>query len=271
MIHESIVAGNVMPSIAYGTWRWNEDLKTRKSVEFANQAISVGILHLDTAQNYTNEAEAGIAIRECGVPREQIFVTTKWSKVDDLDIATSFKNSLKELDLAYIDLYLIHWPQYCDDSSIAECWKEMEKLKDSGLARSIGVSNFKVEHLEQVFAVAKYIPAVNQIRFHPYIYEKQRPTVDLCKEKGIVIEGYSPLEPVRKHPGGPLNKPLSDISERLGVSMDQVLLAWVKAKGYVPVTMSTKKERLQGYFEAGDINLTEEDVLAIDEAGALGV
>ncbi|KAF8962112.1 NADP-dependent oxidoreductase domain-containing protein [Flammula alnicola] len=231
--------GNAMPSIAYGT--------------LLKQAFSVGIMHVDTAQNYTNEPEAGIAIHECGIPREKIFVTTK---------------CLKNLGLSYIDLYLIHGPELCDD--IQKCWKEMEKLKESGLAKSIGVSNFEVEHLEQVSAAAKYIPVVNQILFHPYVYLEQLPILKLCAKKNIVVEAYSPLIPVTKRPGGPLDAPVGAIAKNLGASMDQVLLAWAKAKGSVPVTMSLKKERLKGYIKAGDLKLSDDDINAIDEAGVKG-
>ncbi|KAF8184757.1 Aldo/keto reductase, partial [Pholiota molesta] len=121
--------GNIMPSIAYGTWRTG---KGQQPVDSLNQAFAVGIRHVD--------------------------------------IATSFKNSLENLGLTYIDLYLIHGPEMCDEDGIEKCWKEMEKLKDSGLAKSIGVSNFEVDHLQQVFSIAKHIPVVNQILLHPYVY-----------------------------------------------------------------------------------------------------
>ncbi|KJA13052.1 hypothetical protein HYPSUDRAFT_174162 [Hypholoma sublateritium FD-334 SS-4] len=255
--------GNSMPSIAYGTWRTG---KGQAPVDSLNQAFAVGIRHVDTAQNYTNEPEAGIAIRGCGLPRESIFVTTKWSALNGLDIATSFQNSLKNLGLTYIDLYLIHGAELCDN--IPQCWKEMEKIKESGLAKSIGVSNFEVDHLEQLLAVSKYVPVVNQILFHPYVYAEQLPILEMCEEKGIVVEAYSPLIPVTKRPGGPVDKPIGAIAERLGVSMDQVLLAWAKAKGTVPVTMSTNKKRLEGYMNAGKICLSPTDIVSIDEGGS---
>ncbi|PPQ96902.1 hypothetical protein CVT26_005888 [Gymnopilus dilepis] len=254
---------NVMPGIAYGTWRTG---KGQPPVDSLKQAFAAGILHVDTAQNYTNEPEAGIAIRDSGIPRENIFVTTKWSGLDS--IANSFQNSLNNLGLSYIDLYLIHGAELCDD--IPQCWKEMEKIKDSGRAKSIGVSNFEVQDLQELLAVAKHVPVVNQILFHPYVYKQQLPILEFCVEKDIVIEAYSPLIPVTKRPGGPVDKPVSEIAQRLGVSMDQVLLAWAKAKGTVPVTMSMKKERVQGYVKAGDLVLSPADIAAIDEAGGKG-
>ncbi|KAH9476064.1 NAD/NADP-dependent indole-3-acetaldehyde reductase [Psilocybe cubensis] len=254
--------GNVMPGIAYGTWRTGKD---QEAIDFAQQAISAGIYHIDTAQNYRNEAEAGIAIRESGLPREKIFVTTKWSRLNGLDIATSFQNSLKELNISYIDLYLIHGAELCDD--IPSCWKEMEKIKDSGLAKSIGVSNFEVADLEQLFTVSKYTPTVNQILFHPYVYEESLPILDICKQEGIIVEAYSPLIPVTKYPGKSVDKISSSIARRLSATNDQVLLAWAKAKGTVPVTNSKKKQRLEGFVKAGDLMLTPDDIASIDEAG----
>ncbi|KAF9479129.1 Aldo/keto reductase [Pholiota conissans] len=260
--------GNVMPSIAYGTWRTG---KGQQPVDSLNQAFTAGIRHVDTAQNYRNEPEAGMAIRSCGLPRESIFVTTKWSRLDGLDIATSFKNSLKNLDLTYIDLYLIHGAELCDEDGIEKCWEEMEKIKESGLAKSIGVSNFEVPDLEKVFAMAKHVPVVNQILLHPYVYSQQLSIIELCKEKGIIVEAYSPLIPVTKHPGGPVDKPVGAIAKRLGVSMDQVLLAWAKEKGTVPVTMSQNKKRLDGYISAGSLTLSSQDMKLIDEAAKEGV
>ncbi|KAF5309827.1 hypothetical protein D9619_010329 [Psilocybe cf. subviscida] len=257
--------GNTMPTIAYGTWRTGSG---QQPVDCLKQAFATGIRHVDTAQNYKNETEAGIAIRECGLPRKDIFVTTKWSRLNGLDIATSFKDSLTNLGLSYIDLYLIHGAELCDD--IPACWKEMEKIKESGLAKSIGVSNFEVGDLDQLLAMAQYKPVVNQILLHPYVYQEQKSIVEMCEREDIVVEAYSPLIPVTKRPGGPLDKPVSIIAKRLGVPMDQVLLAWSRAKGAVPVTMSMKKERLEGYVRAGDLQLTEGDVAAIDEGGVGG-
>ncbi|KAF8885395.1 NADP-dependent oxidoreductase domain-containing protein [Gymnopilus junonius] len=287
-LNDGMTRTNSSGSNSYGTWRTG---KGQPPVDSLKQAFAAGIHHVDTAQNYTNEPEAGIAIRESGIPREQIFVTTKWSRLNGLDIATSFQNSLKNLGLSYIDLYLIHGAELCDD--IPKCWKEMEKIKDSGLARqpifflflffrhsndfgliyyrSIGVSNFEVQDLQQLLAISKHVPVVNQILFHPYVYEEQLPILKLCAEKSIVIEAYSPLIPVTKRPGGPVDKPVSQVAQRLGVSMDQVLLAWAKAKGTVPVTMSAKKERVKGYVKAGDLVLSSADIDAIDKAGAKGV
>ncbi|TFK36235.1 Aldo/keto reductase [Crucibulum laeve] len=258
--------GHSMPTIAFGTWKLGNGQGPTDQVD---QAISVGFSHVDTAQSYRNEAEAGLAIRESGLSRSEIFITTKYSGLDGLDIGTSIKNSLKNLGVSYVDLYLIHHPRLATPD-IPTAWKEMESLKEKGLVKSIGVSNFNVGDLQTLLASAKVKPAANQILLHPYVYAQQAPILAYAAANGIVIEAYSALIPITSRPGGPLDVPLKSISERLSKTPDQVLLAWVKAKGAVVVTTSSKKERLQGYLDAGDLKLTLADIAALDAAGAVG-
>jgi len=234
-----------------------------------DQAISVGFSHVDTAQAYRNEAEAGIAIRESGLERKEIFITTKYSGLDGLDIKTSINNSLKNLGVSYVDLYLIHHPRLAVPD-IPTVWKVMEEIQAQGLVKSIGVSNFEVGDLAILLASAKVKPVANQILLHPYVYARQLPILEYAAKHKIVIEAYSALIPITSLPGGPVDAPLNAIAERLDVSADQVLLAWTKAKGAVVVTTSSKKERLLGYLNAGDLALTEDDIAAIDAAGAKG-
>lgn len=259
--------GHSIPGIAFGTWKLGNG---QSSVDQVDQALSVGFSHIDTAQFYANEEQAGIAIRESGLARSDIFVTTKYSGVGGLDIETSVQNSLKKLGLSYIDLYLIHQP-YLALPDIPTTWKKMEALKDQGLVKSIGVSNFEVYHLEILLASAKIKPAANQILLHPYVNARQAPLLEYCAAHNIVVEAYSVLIPVTSQPGGPVDAPVNSIADRLGASADQVLLAWAKAKGAVVVTMSTKKYRLEGYLAAGDLLLTPDDIARIDEAGAKGL
>jgi len=241
-----------------------------RTVQQVDQAISVGFSHVDTAQSYRNETEAGTAIRESGLAREEIFITTKYSGLDGLDIKTSVKNSLKNIGVTYLDLYLIHSPRLAVPD-IPTAWKEMEKLQEKGLVKSIGVSNFGVHELATLLASAKIKPVANQILLHPYVYAKQEPILDYSAKHGIVIEAYSALIPITSQPGGPVDAPVNAIAARLEATPDQVLLAWVKAKGAVVVTTSSKKERLEGYLNAGDLELTDADITAIDIAGAIGV
>jgi diketogulonate reductase-like aldo/keto reductase len=258
--------GTVIPGIAFGTWTLGNG---QGGVDYVDQALSVGFSHIDTAQLYRNEVEAGIAIRESGLARSDVYITTKYSGVDGLDVQTSIHNSLTNLGLSYVDLYLIHFPGLAVPD-IPTAWKQFEKVKEAGLAKSIGVSNFEVSHLTILLASAKIKPAVNQILLHPYVYERQLPLLEYAAKENIVIEAYSVLVPVTRQPGGPVEKPLSAIAKRLSATPDQVLLAWAKAKRAVVVTSSTKKSRLEGYLAAGDLALTSDDIASIDTAGAIG-
>ncbi|KAI0674234.1 Aldo/keto reductase [Trametes maxima] len=258
--------GNSIPSVAFGTWTLGGGAQ---ATDYVDQAISVGFSHIDTAQAYRNEAEAGKAIRESGLKREEIFITTKFSGRDGLDIETSIQNSLKYLGVDYVDLYLIHHPRLATPD-IPTAWARLEKIKQDGLAKSIGVSNFGVRDLQILVNSAKIKPAANQILLHPYVHAQQLPIVEFGKAHGIVSEAYSVLIPLTHQKGGPVDKPLNAIASRLNAKPEQVLLAWAKAKGVVVVTSSTKKERLEGYLDAGDLELTVADIAAIDAAGAKG-
>jgi len=258
--------GHAIPGIAFGTWTLGNG---QGPIDQVDQALSVGFNHIDTAQSYRNEGEAGQALRESGLARSDVFITTKYSGSDGLDIETSIQNSLKNLGVSYVDLYLIHHPGLAVPD-IPTAWKKMEKVKSDGFARSIGVSNFGVQELEILIASAKIKPAANQILFHPYVYAQQAPILEYAAQHGVVIESYSSLIPITRQPGGPVDKPVNEIANRLGVTADQVLLAWVKSKGAVVVTTSSKKSRLEGYLAAADLSLTSNDVAAIDAAGARG-
>ncbi|KAI0821089.1 Aldo/keto reductase [Irpex lacteus] len=258
--------GHSIPSIAFGTWKLGNGQPT---IDKVDQAISAGFDHIDTAQSYRNETEAGKALRDSGLARKDVYITTKFSGTDGADIETSIKDSLKNLGVDYVDLYLIHSPRLAQPD-IATAWAKLEKIKADGLAKSIGVSNFGVVELETLLATAKVKPAANQILFHPYVLAKQTPILELGNAHGIVTEAYSPLYPLTSQPGGPLDTPLKEISARHGVAPEQVLLAWARAKGTVVVTSSSKKERLEGYLKAGDLELSTTDIAAIDAAGLLG-
>ncbi|KAH8996666.1 Aldo/keto reductase [Lactarius akahatsu] len=258
--------GNVIPGIAFGTWGIGSG---QGVIDQVDQGISVGFSHIDTAQSYRNEEEAGIAVRESGLARQDIFITTKYSGLNGLDIETSIQNSLKNLGVEYVDLYLIHHPRLAQPD-IPTAWAKMEAIKKAGLAKSIGVSNFGVDELEILLASAKIKPVANQILLHPYVYARQAPLLAYASAHGIVSEAYSALIPITHQPGGPVDKPLNEIAQRLGATTDQVLLAWVRAKGAVAVTTSSKKFRLEGYLAAGDLKISAADIEAIDSAGAKG-
>ncbi|KAI0261215.1 Aldo/keto reductase [Gloeopeniophorella convolvens] len=258
--------GNEIPGIAFGTWTLGNG---QDPIDQVDQAINVGFNHIDTAQSYRNEEEAGVAIRESGLAREDIYITTKYSGLNGLDIEASIQNSLKNLGVQYVDLYLIHHPRLARPD-IPTAWAQMEAIKNAGLAKSIGVSNFAVEDLTILLASAKIKPAANQILLHPYVHARQAPLLAFSAAQGIVSEAYSALIPITHQPGGPVDKPVGEIAARLNATADQVLLAWVKAKGAIAVTTSSKKSRLEGYLAAGDLKLTLADIAAIDVAGAKG-
>jgi len=148
---------------------------------------------------------------------------------------------------------------------------EMEALKEAGLVKSIGVSNFGVSELETLIQSAKIKPAANQILLHPYVYAQQKPIIEFGAKHGIVTEAYSSLIPITQQPGGPLDGPLNEIAKRWGATPDQILFAWVKSKGAIVVTTSSKKYRLEGYLSAGNIELSEEDITALEKAGKKGL
>ncbi|KAK2464488.1 hypothetical protein APHAL10511_003467 [Amanita phalloides] len=269
-----LILGTSIPGIGFGTWKIPNNLAAGQ----VDQAISLGFNHIDTAPVYWNEEETGKAIRESGLSRSEIYITTKFSgfisksssstpDYPRVDIHTSINNSLKNLGVSYIDLYLIHFPDAAVPD-IPTVWRQMEEIQVKGLAKSIGVSNFSVHHLETLLASAKVHPAVNQIELHPYIYARNKPILDHAAKYNIVIEAYSPLRPITQRPGGPLDKPLREIASRLQATDDQVLLAWIKAKGAVAVTTSSKTYRLEGYLRAGDLELEDGDIAALEKAGS---
>lgn len=256
--------GYKIPVIAFGTGTAN---RGRDATDYVAQALEVGFAHIDTAQIYRNEDSVGTAIRESGLSRSELYVTTKYATGS---IYQTVRESLAKLGLKHIDLYLIHAPSSVEPDFEA-AWKEFENIRDAGLAKSIGVSNFNVEQLQTVIKVAKIKPAVNQIRLEPYNYAEQKAVLDYCSKHAIVIEAYSSLAPLTTYPGGPVDAALNAAATLRGATPAQILFAWVRAKGAVIVTTSSKKQRLQEYLEAADIApLTDEEIAAIDEAGAKG-
>ncbi|OAX38219.1 Aldo/keto reductase [Rhizopogon vinicolor AM-OR11-026] len=249
-------SGYSIPNVAYGTGSLGSG---QWPIDQITQAFDTGFYHIDTAQLYRNEADVGSAITEFGLERSNIFITTKYSGLNGFDIPSSIRNSLDYLNTSYVDLYLIHNPKLAVPD-IPTVWAQMEKVQEEGFARSIGVSNFNEKQLEILLSSARIKPAANQIYLHPYNYQQQSQTLEYAAKHDIVIEAYGALTPVTGEPGGPVDAPLNEIAARLGATTDQVLLAWVKAKGTVAVT----------YLSAGDLELSAEDIKAIDAAGTIG-
>ncbi|KAG6908747.1 hypothetical protein DXG01_003451 [Tephrocybe rancida] len=285
--------GNAIPAIGLGSGSVNKD---HDMTELVLQAIETGFSHIDTAQAYQNEDSVGKGIRESGLSREELFVTTKYRRGPIQEAARQSLDKVccrceagqnlaqtddeEQLGLKYVDLYLVHRPELVEHD-YEGCWREFETIHQEGLAKSIGVSNFTIEQLQVILKIARVKPVVNQglakllskIEFHPYTYAQHKPLLEFCAEHRIIIEAYSSLawktRPITKFPGGPVDAPIAAAAKRLGITPNQVIFLWVKAKGAVIVTTSSKKERLENYLAVGDLSpLTNEEIAAIDEAGA---
>lgn len=243
-----------MPQVGLGVWQVPAGSATRSAVL---TALRVGYRHIDTARVYGNEADVGGAIRESGLPREQVFVTTKlWNDDHGYDQARrAFDASLRRLGLDDVDLYLVHWP--VPDKRL-ETWRAMEGIKKDGRAKSIGVSNFLVAHLEELASKANELPEVDQIELHPFL--QHRDTTALCKEHGIVVQAYSPLTRGRR-----LDDPvIGAIARGLGRSPAQVMLRWSIQHGNVVLPKSTREERIVENAALFDFSLDDRAMNALD-------
>jgi diketogulonate reductase-like aldo/keto reductase len=222
-------------------------------------SLEAGYRHIDTARIYGNEVDVGKAVAECGLPREDIFVTTKLWNADQGYESTldAFEISLGKMDLEYIDLYLMHWPV---EGRRLESWTAMEELFAKGRCRSIGVSNFMVHHLEGLLQKAHVVPAINQIEMSPYNYLHRKETLDLCHSTGIVIEAYSPLTKGKK-----LKDPLLvEIAAKYGKTTAQLLIRWALEKHYVVLPKSVNKDRIIENADVFDFTISEEDLAIMD-------
>ena len=222
-------------------------------------SLEAGYRHIDTARIYGNEVDVGKAVAECGLPREDIFVTTKLWNADQGYESTldAFEISQGKMDLEYIDLYLMHWPV---EGRRLESWTAMEELFAKGRCRSIGVSNFMVHHLEGLLQKTHVVPAINQIEMSPYNYLHRKETLDLCHSTGIVIEAYSPLTKGKK-----LKDPrLVEIAAKYGKTTAQLLIRWALEKHYVVLPKSVNKDRIIENADVFDFTISEEDLAIMD-------
>lgn len=231
-------------------------------------------MHLDGADGYGNEAELGEAIRRAGVPRERLYVVTKCSKVPPPggpSIDECLTASLGRLGLDYVDLYLIHSPFFADDApdpaaELRARWAQMEAIRASGRARSVGVSNYLASHLDATLDGCKVPPAINQIEYHPYLQHGDLAAYH--KEKGIAISAYAPLTAVTKARPGPLDDTYAALASKYGVEEGDVALRWVMDQGAVVITTSSREERLRGFLaRVPSFKLTPAEV---DEVGRIG-
>lgn len=259
--------GIEIPSMGFGTYKMAPE-DTKASVLCA---LRSGWRHIDTAAFYRNEAEVGEAVRESGIARSEIFVTTKlWNADRGYDSALrAFDRSQEALGLDYVDLYLIHWPAspfFWDDwkKINADSWRALERLYKEGRVRAIGLSNFMPRHILPLLEGAEIAPMVDQIEFHPGWM--QQDCLDFCREHSIVVEAWAPLIK-----GEALSHPvITGIAGRLGWTPSQVVLSWVRACGVVPLCKSVTPSRIAENLAAGSLELGPEDVAAISALHAVG-
>jgi 2,5-diketo-D-gluconate reductase A len=260
--------GNSIPQLGFGVFQ----IPPEETAEAVRLALEIGYRHIDTAEMYGNEREVGEALRASGLDRGEVFLTSKlnnsYHRPDDARRA--FDQTLSELGFDHVDLFLIHWPlPTLYDGDFVSTWRTLEEFKADGRARSIGVSNFEVDHLERLAAETDVVPAVNQIELHPYLLNEEVRSYD--EENGIATEAWSPLKQ-----GEVLRDPvIVEIAERVGRTPAQVVLRWHIQRGNIVFPKSTTPERIRENFELFDFELESGEIERINgldrgEAGRNG-
>lgn len=256
-----------IPCVGYGTWR----IPDKEAGEAVAKALETGYRHIDTAAFYGNEAGIGQAVSQSGLDRKEIFVTSKvWNEDQGYEACKrAFTESLRRLDMEYLDMYLIHWPiaykhrtQW--QSYVQETWRAMEELYEEGKIRAIGVCNFMPHHFEPLLKTAKIKPAVNQIEFHPGLLQQE--TLDFCKKENILVEAWAPLARQAVLQVEELQK----LAEKYGKSPAQITLRWEIQKGIIPLPKSSDPERMLENSRVFDFELTREEMALIDQAACEG-
>jgi diketogulonate reductase-like aldo/keto reductase len=234
-------------------------------VDATAKAAQLGYIHLDGAEVYNTEPELGAAIKASKIPREKLFVTTK--VITNIgDIHSAIDTSLKKLGLDYVDLYLIHAPFFAQSNEeLQQKWKDMEEVKKSGKAKSIGVSNYYKTHLEATLKTAVDPPAINQIEFHPYLQHGD--LVAYHRQKNIAVSAYGPLTPVTRVKDGPLTDYLERLAKKYYVSPGEILLRWCMDQDIVPITTTSKEQRMSDYLRVLAFKLTPKEVAEISSIG----
>ncbi len=245
--------GITVPALGLGVWQ----MRGAETKNACLHALKYGYRHIDTAAFYGNEKEVGAAVRESGLQRNAVFVTTKlWNDDQGYDRAIrAFNDSLKKLNIGAVDLYLIHWPE---PGLRKDSWRALETLYEEGNCRAIGVSNYTIRHLEELFGYCKIPPMVNQVEFHPFLYQKE--LLDFCKKHQIVLESYSPLtKGIRLK-----EKRLTAIAERYGKSNAQIMIRWILQHGAVVLPKSSTLQRIEANATVFGFSISDEDMIAIN-------
>src|SRR5882762_7781520 len=246
----ALADGNQIPLLGLGVWQVPNGPTTVDTVRWA---LELGYRHIDTAQVYGNEDSVGRALRESGVLRDQVFITTKFNP-SRKDPAAELERSLQRLGTDYVDLYLVHWPQ----GSATRAWPGMQRARELGYARSIGVSNFGLRELDQMLAAAPMLPVVDQVQFSPFEY--RRALLEGAQQRNIVVEAYSPLGTGRHLS----NQTVRRIAAAIGRTPAQVLLRWSLQHDLVVIPKSTHRERIEENAQIFDFTLSDQDMAALD-------
>ena len=255
--HARVLAdSHKIPLLGLGVWQVPDG---PECVNAVRSALDLGYHHIDTAQAYGNEESVGRALAESGVAREKVFVTTKFNPGGKKP-AVEAERSLKRLGLDYVDLYIIHWPQ----GGPTWAWPGMERARELGYARSIGVSNFNVDELEKLFAVATIYPVVDQVKFS--VFEYRRGLLDAAEARNVALEAYSPLGTGRYLSDATVTR----VAQRSGRTPAQVLLRWCVQHGLPVLAKSTQRERLAENAQIFDFTLSEADMADLDALDTTG-
>ncbi|CDH06678.1 2,5-didehydrogluconate reductase DkgA [Xenorhabdus bovienii] len=251
-----LVDGNLMPQLGLGVWQTSNE----QVVKAIHTALEVGYRSIDTAAIYHNESGVGKALKEIDIPREEIFVTTKLWNDRHQDAKAALEESLDKLQLDYIDLYLLHWPVPHQDQYV-EAWKQLIELKESGLARSIGVCNFHIEHLQKLMSETSVVPAINQIELHPLMQQRQLHSWNATHH--ITTESWSPLS----HGGkGVFDNPLvQHLATKYEKTPAQIVIRWHLDCGMIAIPKSVTPSRIKENFDVFDFRLEKEDLTAMAE------
>lgn len=237
-----------------GTWK----LKQSFVIDPVKLALSEGYRLIDTATFYKNEKYIGKAINESEIPREELFITSKVWDSDQGYKSTlkAFEKSLENLDIEYLDLYLIHWPR----KKRNETWEALEKLYSEGKVKAIGVANFSIHHLKELLENYEVVPAVNQFELHPFNYSDEKDLIEFCRKNNIAVEAYSPLTHGRK-----LNHPkLKEIAEKCNKSTAQVLIRWSLQHDFICIPKSGSEVHIPENANVFDFELSDDDMKAIN-------
>jgi diketogulonate reductase-like aldo/keto reductase len=248
--------GYPMPILGLGVWQVPEGAACVNAVRWA---LDLGYRHIDTAQAYGNEASVGRALRESGVARDEVFITTKFLP-DRADPVAEAEQSLRRLGVDYVDLYLVHWPA----GAPVAAWPGMERSRERGLARSIGVSNFSVADLAAVMAGGTIAPVVNQVQFSPVRY--RRALLEACRQRGVLVEAYSSLGTGQYLGDGTVHR----IARRVGRTPAQVLLRWCLQHDVLVIPKSVHQERIRENAQIFDFSLSSVDMAELDALDVTG-